>query len=121
MVPLVSHAHREPEEVVDYYSMADVFVNLTYLDTFSMANLEALACETPVLTYRTGGSPESIDEKTGLMVEQGCLTGIINVICSMKRKPLSAGSCCKRAEVYFDKNKCFEEYIRLYNELTNIH
>lgn len=117
MVPLVSHAHREPEEVVDYYSMADVFVNLTYLDTFSMANLEALACGTPVLTYRTGGSPESIDERTGMVVEQGDLIGIINAICSMKRKPLSADSCRKRAEKYFDKDKCFDEYIELYNSL----
>ena len=46
------------QELAEYYSMADVFVNLTYLDTFPTVNLEALACGTPVITYRTGGSPE---------------------------------------------------------------
>lgn len=30
-------------------------------------------------------------------------------------------SCLKRAEENFDKDKCFEKYIELYNELLNIN
>ncbi len=45
------------QELVEYYNMADVFVNPTYSDNFPTTNLEALACGTPVVTYRTGGSP----------------------------------------------------------------
>lgn len=104
-------------ELAEYYSMADVFVNLTYLDTFPTVNLEALACGTPVLTYCTGGSPEAIDEQTGVVVEQGDLRQVVSALYSMKRKPLSSDLCRKRAEKYFDKNKCFEEYINLYDSL----
>lgn len=105
------------QELAEYYSMADVFVNLSYLDTFPTVNLEALACGTPVITYKTGGSPEAIDEKTGVVVEQGDLNGLVRAICSMKLYPLSSVDCRKRAELLFDKDKCFEEYIRLYDTL----
>ena len=105
------------QELAEYYSMADCFVNLTYLDTFPTVNLEALACGTPVLTYKTGGSPEAIDKQTGVVVEQGDLMQVVSALYSMKRKPLSSDLCRKRAEKYFDKNKFFEEYINLYDSL----
>ncbi len=49
------------EELVELYSVADVFFNPTYEDNFPSTNLEALACGTPVVTYDTGGSPEAIE------------------------------------------------------------
>lgn len=48
------------KELAEIYTAADVFVNTTYEDTYPTVNLEAQACGTPVLTYRTGGSPESV-------------------------------------------------------------
>ncbi|WP_321424536.1 glycosyltransferase [uncultured Bacteroides sp.] len=105
------------QELAEYYSMADVFCNLTYLDTFPTVNLEALACGTPVLTYRTGGSPEAGDENTGMVVEQGDMNGIIRALSEMMENPKLSTLCRKRAEYYFDKDKCFYEYIKLYNEL----
>jgi glycosyltransferase involved in cell wall biosynthesis len=48
------------EELAAIYTSADVFVNPTYEDTYPTVNLEAQACGTPVITYRTGGSPESV-------------------------------------------------------------
>ena len=59
------------EKLVEAYSMADVFVNPTLEDNFPTTNLEALACGTPVITFRTGGSPESIDDETGIVAEKG--------------------------------------------------
>lgn len=35
----------------------------------------------------------------------------------MKETPLLADNCRKRAEKYFDKDKCFSEYIKLYESL----
>lgn len=119
------------QELAEYYSMADVFVNLTYLDTFPTTNLEALACGTPVVTYRTGGSPEAICDTacekvekagaeyypTGMVVEQGDVEGIIRCIRELKSRPINAAVCRQRAVEHFDKDKCFEEYIRLYESL----
>lgn len=105
------------DELVDYYNLADVLINPTYSDNFPTTNIESLACGTPVITYRTGGSPEAIDEKTGVVVAQGNLVALANAIIQMKDKPLSSTDCRKRAEENFDKDKCFEEYIELYEEL----
>ncbi|MGN8767042.1 glycosyltransferase [Blautia massiliensis (ex Liu et al. 2021)] len=49
-------------ELVELYSVADVFFNPTYEDNYPTTNLEALACGTPVITYDTGGSPEVIED-----------------------------------------------------------
>lgn len=47
------------KELAELYTAANCFLNLTYCDTYPTVNLEALACGTPVITYNTGGSPES--------------------------------------------------------------
>lgn len=46
-------------ELVEWYSTADVFVNMTYEDNYPTTNIESIACGTPVITYDTGGSSES--------------------------------------------------------------
>lgn len=104
-------------ELAQLYSSAEVFVNPTYQDNFPTTNLEALACGTPVITYRTGGSPEAVDEKTGIVVEQGDLNGIVSAIEQLRAHPLSSEACRKRAEEHFDKDKCFMKYIKLYESL----
>lgn len=104
-------------ELAMLYSLADVYVNPTYADMFPTVNLEALACGTPVITYRTGGSPEAMDEKTGVIVEQGDVNALADAIVRMKEHPLDSSDCRKRAEEKFDKDKCFERYIELYEKL----
>ena len=47
------------QELVEFYSAADVFINPTLEDNYPTTNLEAIACGTPVITYDAGGSPES--------------------------------------------------------------
>ena len=105
------------QELVRLYNESDILVNPTYADTFPTVNLEALACGIPIITYKTGGSPEAVDEKTGIVVEQGNVNALATAIQQKKDHPLSAIDCRKRAEEYFDKNKCFEKYIELYERL----
>lgn len=47
------------EELSKLYNIATVFVNPTYEDNYPTTNLEAIACGTPVISYKTGGSSES--------------------------------------------------------------
>lgn len=109
------------EELVELYSKADVFINPTYADTFPTVNIESLACGTPVITYRTGGAPETIDENTGIVVEQGNVDEIVEALNLIKNTSgkFTGQQCRNRAEVYFDKKKCFGKYIDLYRNLTD--
>ena len=43
-----------------WYSIAEVYFNPTMEDNYPTTNLEARACEVPVVTFNTGGSPESV-------------------------------------------------------------
>ena len=105
------------QELAGLYSSSNVLINPTYADTFPTVNLEALACGTPVITYRTGGSPEAIDDKTGIVVEQGDVNAMALAIAKLKQHPLSAADCRARAEAHFNRNTCFEKYIQLYNDI----
>lgn len=105
------------QELAQLYSEADILINPTYEDNFPTVNIEALACGTPVITYRTGGSPEAVDGNTGMVIEQGSVTALANAIMCMRENPLLSEDCRKRAEELFDKDKCFERYVELYEEL----
>ena len=47
------------KELAEIYTAADYFVNPTRQDNYPTVNLEAQACGTKVITFPTGGSPES--------------------------------------------------------------
>lgn len=108
------------QQLAELYSIADVFVNPTYVDNFPTTNIEALACGTPVITYKTGGSPEAIDEKTGMVVEQGDIPQLIESIKTIANNKEQYTEACRiRALKYFNKNERFNDYVELFNRLTN--
>lgn len=71
-------------ELAMYYSMADVFVNLTYEENYPTVNLEAEACETRVLTYDTGGCRETIRRKDSQAVRTGDVGTMVKMIMRME-------------------------------------
>lgn len=106
-------------QLADLYSAADVFLNPTFEDTFPTTNLESLACGTPIITYNTGGSVESVSLNTGIIVEKGDLIGLVNAIKAINEngKVFYQNNCRKSAEKNFDKKIKFNEYINLYKEI----
>jgi len=108
-------------QLVELYSAADLFLNLTYQDTFPTTNIEALSCGTPVLTYNTGGSVEAVSSDTGFIVEKGDLSGVMAVIglVEEKGKSVFVKVCRARAEELFNKNERYNEYFGLYEKLLS--
>ena len=109
------------KELAELYAMSDLFVNPTYGDTFPTTNLEALACGTPVVTYKTGGSPEAITCETGFIVEKGNLKGVLKAkdVVRQKGKNHYTPLCRQRAEKYFNKDDRYQEYLELYEKILN--
>lgn len=110
------------DELAILYSGSDVFINPTLEDTFPTTNLESLACGTPVVTYRTGGSVESVIDETGLIVEKGDIMGIYDAVNTILKngKKKYHDNCRKNAEINFNKDSKFIEYLDLYKSLINL-
>ena len=101
-------------ELAEIYTAADLFVNPTREETLGLVNIEALACGTPVVTFKTGGSPETIDEKCGALVEKDDVDGLEREIRRIKNeKPFDEVDCIERAKK-FNKEDKFLEYVELY-------
>ncbi|PSQ95351.1 MAG: glycogen synthase [Bacteroidetes bacterium SW_9_63_38] len=75
--PIVWLAEMLPrEDVITMYSHADVFVCPSVYEPFGIINLEAMACETPVVASAVGGIPEIIvPDETGLLVDVDPMEG----------------------------------------------
>lgn len=111
------HRTSSPQELAQIYSAVDLFVNPTREDTFPTVNMEALACGTPVLTFRTGGSPEIPDQHCGSVVRVDDLDALEQEILRIaKDAPYSKEACLRRA-ASFCKDDRYREYIELYQQL----
>lgn len=106
-------------ELAHYYSSSQVLVNTTYCDNYPTVNLESIACGTPVITYNTGGSSESISNDVGMVVPKGDIVSLANSVMSVisKGKGAFRENCIKHAHTCFDQNICFGHYIDLYGEI----
>ena len=106
-------------QLAELYAAADVFVNPTWQDNYPTVNMEAIACGTPVVTYRTGGSVEVITPATGMIVEQGNLNELLKSIREIESKGKASyqEACRKYALLNFKKEDRYMEYLRLYEEL----
>ena len=111
------HRTYNQTELAKIYTTVDVFVNPTREETFPTVNIEALACGTPVVTFKTGGSPEIIDENTGSVVEYGNVSKIKSaILCILEERKIKPDDCLHRSKK-FDATRKYREYVDLYNEL----
>lgn len=104
-------------QLAELYAAAEAFVNPTWQDNYPTVNLEAIACGTPVVTYRTGGSIEVITADTGFVVEQGDVNGLLNAVRTIEQRGkanyqhLCRDFACK----HFRKEDRYMDYLKLYD------
>ena len=102
------------------YTEAVALVNPTWQDNYPTVNMEAIACGTPVVSYRTGGSPESITPQTGRVVEQGDVEGLAEALHAIRKqgKTHYPEACRAYALAHFSACDRFNDYIQLYESFT---
>lgn len=106
-------------QLAEWYSTAEVFINPTWQDNYPTVNMEAIACGTPVVTYRTGGSIEAITSDTGIVVGQGNVRGLLEAARRIRERGKSYYQelCRSYALNHFRKEDRYIDYLTLYNEL----
>lgn len=105
-------------ELAEIYSAATVFANPTIEDNFPTVNLESLACGTPIVTYKTGGASESVDEKTGIVIEKNNVHDFISAVIEVANKGKKTYEYnCRQKSLNYDMNKKFNDYVDLYEQI----
>ena len=100
------------KELAEIYTAADVFINPTYEDNYPTINLEAQACGTPVITYRTGGSVENVNPL--LIVDKGDVEGLREKVELVNKKDfkMPEGLSIRKEDNY-------QKYIDLYEKIVS--
>lgn len=108
------------KELVAIYSAADLLFNPTLEDTLPTVNLESQSCGTPVITYNSGGCPETIiNGKTGYVVRQKDIKEAFNRIEEVCFKGTNSyrDNCRNWILSEFKKEDRYEEYFNLFDNL----
>ena len=106
-------------ELAEYYSLADVFVNLSVEETLGMTTIESQSCGTPAVVYDVTACPETVSSESGFVVSPHDLSRVVEIIYKIKEQGKSsyAVACRRWIEKNFDKRDRYMEYLRLYDDL----
>lgn len=110
------------QELVSYYSMADVFVLPSYYESFSKVTLEAMACGLPVVASNMGGLPEMVVRgETGELVPYGSppalTSAIIGLLSDTRRAGAMGAKGRQRVEQMFTWKAVAGRVSKVYEEL----
>ena len=113
---------HDVKELVGYYSLADVFLNLSIEETFGKVTAEALACGTPAIVLNSTANPELVGEGCGYILNNYDVIEILKYLKEIKRnnKLFYKKECIEFAKDNFSKNDRISEYIELYKNLMEI-
>jgi glycogen synthase len=110
------------EQCIELYTNASVFVCPSVYEPFGIINLEAMACETPVVASRVGGIKEVvIDRETGLLVppaDPRALADAINTLLRDRKIAKQMGRAGRaRIEKHFSWDSIAGKTLMMYEQL----
>lgn len=106
-------------KLVEYYSMVDVFINLSLEETFGKVTAEALACGTPAIVIKSTANPELVGEKCGYVLEEINITDLLEILLKVRenKKEYYSEYCKEFAYRNFNIHYRLTEYTDIYKEL----
>lgn len=109
------------EELVKYYSLADVLLNLSLEESFGKVTAESLACGTPAIVLNSTASPELIGEGCGIVINNNNMEKILNSIAKIKDngKRNYSDNCIAFAKSNFAKEDRLNDYLNLYKQIIS--
>lgn len=104
------HRTENQRELIEIYSSANIFFNPTREDNYPTVNLEAIACGTPVVTYNTGGAPETVRDNGLIVTKEDFLSKYSEYI---KKINNNFNNSIKEYSVY----NMTKEYLKIYQKI----
>lgn len=106
--------------LVEYYNLADVYLNLAIEESFGKVSAEALSCGTPIVSMKSTANPELVGEGCGYVLDKKySIEDIIILINKIKKngKSYYSNYCRSFALKHFSKSDRINDYINVYNSL----
>lgn len=109
------------DELVELYNQADVYVSMSYQETFGKTIAESICCGTPAVVYDVTACPELVADGCGYAVECGNVKAVYEKIIEIKKigKVAFAEACETKAINEFNIHKNINQYIELIRKNTN--
>lgn len=110
---------RNQHELVEWYSLADIFINTSVEESFGLTTVEAMSCGTPVIAYNSTANPEMVNEKVGFIVKKNDIDAIRESLDHLRKNPGLdyTLNCRRRVGELFRKQDRYKEYLDLYTSL----
>ena len=109
---------NEVKKLVNYYQKADVFLHLSYQETFGKVIVEAMACGTPAVVYNVTAMPELVGPGCGIVVPKGDWKAAGNAMRELlanEYEPMNARLFIKEK---FNKDKSLVEKINIITDTS---
>lgn len=108
-------------ELVEYYSMADVYVHLSPEETFGKVIAEALSCGTPAIVLNSTACPEIVGDECGIILNEYHPSAVLKAIMTISEKGKSfySTNAVNRVGQKFNAKLIIEEFTTLYKQMIN--
>lgn len=108
----------DQEKLCEYYSLADLFVFPSLLDTMPNACLEALSCGSPLLCFNISGMPYIADDTVATFVEAKNVDELERVVKNTKKKTKAISDRCRDYAIRrYDNQKYYQKLLEAGLEL----
>lgn len=106
-----------------FYSLADVLVQSSEMESFSLTSAEAMASGTPVIAFRAGGVEEIVNNENGWIMENRLAStlrdGIENIYSNYEELLKKQRICRSYIETHFSVETMISNHIKLYEEIIS--
>ena len=118
--PVHLHGYiKDTKELVKIYESCDIMVVPSLQEAFGKTLIEAMACQTPVVAFNTGGPKDIIDHKIdGYLAQLRSIEDLKNGILyfyDRKEELVEIGKKCrKKVETHYDIKNIAKQYLDYY-------
>ena len=104
------------DELVSLYSRANIFINPSLEESFSLVTVEALSCGCPCIVLDTSAVAELVNDDNGVVLHSHKPEDYLDAIKSIENRRYSRESV-RATALKYDNKYMLEGYMRLYGEV----
>lgn len=112
----ISHTQSQLE-LVQYYSIANITLLTSKMETFSMVCAESLSCGTPVVGYKAGAPEQIAIKEYSEFVKNGDLDSLEQVVRKWLDKEIDSLNVIEKVNNKYSTERMFAEYMCIYKDM----